>query len=359
MFSCFAKSFIGFIHLEPWLWKIIITVIVLACSYFLIKGIIALIHVRFFKDVNARRVNFIFLKPLLVILWIIGITYALDVWAGEYQFQKVETTIRSLRNTFILLSILWLSFRWKAQLFVHLINKGKNIKSTDRTSLEFISRILSVVLIFIFALFVMQVWDVPIAPLLAFGGVGAAVIGFASQDMISNFFGSFMIHATRPFSKGEVVDIPEKKLYGTVEEIGWYMSMIRDFDKCPHYIPNSFFTKLYIKNVSRRSHRRIDETIGVRYEDFSKIPNLIKEIYSYLNNHSELDSQLPLYVNFENFGAYSLDIHIRVYTKTPNYDVYINTRHEMLIEIKNMMTKLGADVPFPTTTVHLSKESKD
>ena len=55
--------------------------------------------------------------------------------------------------------------------------------------------------------------------------------------MISNFFGGFMIYVTHSFGIGDWINLPDHNVEGYVEEIGWYTTRIRTFEKRPIYVP--------------------------------------------------------------------------------------------------------------------------
>jgi small-conductance mechanosensitive channel len=63
-------------------------------------------------------------------------------------------------------------------------------------------------------LIILQIFGVNIAPLLAFGSIGAASIGFAGKDVMANFCSGIMLHITRPFIIGDQIYLPEKNLEG-------------------------------------------------------------------------------------------------------------------------------------------------
>jgi MscS family membrane protein len=49
------------------------------------------------------------------------------------------------------------------------------------------------------------------------------------------------------------------------------MTRIRTFSKNPIYIPNSIFASIPIETPSRMTNRRINEVVGIRYDDIAKI----------------------------------------------------------------------------------------
>ena len=63
----------------------------------------------------------------------------------------------------------------------------------------------------------MQTLGFSVAGVLTFGGIGGIAIGFAAQDMLSNFFGGLMIYLDRPFKIGDWVRSPDREIEGVVE----------------------------------------------------------------------------------------------------------------------------------------------
>jgi MscS family membrane protein len=157
---------------------------------------------------------------------------------------------------------------------------------------------------------------------LAFGGVGGIAVGFAARDLLANFFGGLMIYMDRPFNVGEWIRSPDKEIEGTVEKIGWRLTTIRTFDKRPLYIPNSIFNNISVENPSRMSNRRIKETIGIRYDDLSKMEKIINDVRKMLKEHADIDTTKTLIVNFNEFAPSSLDFFIYTFTKTTDWIRY-------------------------------------
>lgn len=116
-----------------------------------------------------------------------------------------------------------------------------------------------------------------------------------------------MIYLDRPFSVGDWIRSPDQEIEGTVEDIGWRLTRIRTFDKRPLYIPNSVFANIAVENPSRMTHRRIFETLGIRYTDINKMNTIVDAVKSMLTEHPEIDSKQTLIVNFDKFSPSSVD----------------------------------------------------
>jgi MscS family membrane protein len=183
--------------------------------------------------------------------------------------------------------------------------------------------------------------------------VGGIVIGFAAKDMLSNIFGGLMIQLDKPFSTGDWIRSSEFE--GTVEKIGWRMTRIRTFSKNPVYIPNSLFSSIPIETPSRMTNRRVNEVIGLRYDDIDKIPSVVTDIDNYLKANDAIDQSQAVRVFFNYFNASSVDINVYCFTKSIDKDSYHKVKQEILLKISEIIASHGAEIAFPTQTLHIQK----
>jgi MscS family membrane protein len=223
----------------------------------------------------------------------------------------------------------------------------------DLTTVKALGKAMRAVVFVVCLLVVLQTLGISISGLLAFGGVGGIAVGFAAKDLLANFFGGLMIYLDRPFKVGDWVRSPDKNIEGTVEDIGWRLTRIRTFDKRPLYVPNSTFTSISVENPSRMLNRRIYETIGLRYQDARQVPNIVKEVREMLATHPDIDTNQTLIVNFNSFGAHSLDFFVYTFTKTTDWVEFHKIKEQVLLKIMSIVHKHGADMAFPTQTLHL------
>jgi MscS family membrane protein len=197
------------------------------------------------------------------------------------------------------------------------------------------------------------VLGISISGMLAFGGMGGLIVGMAAKDLLANFFGSIMIYLDRPFNIGDWIRSPDRSIEGTVEKIGFRLTVIRTFDKRPLYVPNSVFTNIAVENPSRMHNRRIKETIGIRYKDAKKLPIILDEVRDMLINHPDIDDTQTLIVNFDAFGASSLEFFIYTFTKTTNWIEFHHIKQNVMLQILNIIHDHDADCAFPTRTLHV------
>jgi MscS family membrane protein len=153
---------------------------------------------------------------------------------------------------------------------------------------------------------------------------------------------------------GDWIRSPDRSIEGTVENIGWRSTRIRTFDQRPLYVPNAAFTTIAVENPSRMRNRRIYETIGVRYCDFSLLGKIVNDVRKMLQEHEDIDTGRTLIVNFNAFGAASLDFFVYTFTHTTDWVRYHEVKHDVLLKIGDIILARGAEIAFPTTTVHLA-----
>ena len=170
--------------------------------------------------------------------------------------------------------------------------------------------------------------------------------------MLANFLGGLSIYLDRPFAVGDWIRSPDRSIEGTVEDIGLRVTRIRTFDQRPLYVPNSTFSSVSLENPSRMTNRRIYETIGVRYEDAGRVAKIVSDVQTMLKEHEDIAQDRTMIVNFNHMGPSSLDFFIYAFTKTTNWVEYHAIKENMLLRILEIVERNGAQIAFPTQTIH-------
>ncbi len=220
-----------------------------------------------------------------------------------------------------------------------------------------ISRVLQAAIVIVLGIFLLQIFGVSVTGILTFGGVGGLIVGFAAKDMLENFFGGLMLHMDRPFKTGDWIRSPDRALEGTVERIGWRQTLIRTHSRNALYIPNGMFLTIIIENPGRMTHRMIKETIGLRYDDLGRVQPIVAEVQKHLENSPDFDPEMPMLVRFDAFSESSLDFYVQCYTREVNRAQYSAIKQKLLLDVAGIVEQHGAEMAFPTRTVHLQSES--
>jgi MscS family membrane protein len=294
-------------------------------------------------------------RPVHLIIWIVALAWIARVLQAQWPEPDFREELLQVRNVAIVIAVAW--FCWK---FVQLmtrttISRGREGgQEFDVTTVYALSKLGRLVIFVVTAITVAHTLGFNVGALLALGGVGGIAVGLAAKDLLANFFGGLTIYLDRPFSVGDWIRSPDKSIEGTVEYISWRHTRIRAFNKNPIYVPNAVFTTIVVENPSRMTHRRIKETLGLRYDDFAQVEAIVAEIKTLLHDHPDMDNTQTLIVNFNQFGASSLDIMIYAFTKTRAWIEYHRVKQDVLLQIGHIVASHGAEIAFPTQTLHLA-----
>lgn len=295
--------------------------------------------------------------PLSWLILILGLIWAVEISEGHFQTALFSPDnlglIRQL--AFIALITLFL-VRFITLAETHFEDDIRSGKASDGnrldpTTLHAVAKLLRLSAIISGALIALPTLGIEITALLAFGGIGGIAVGFAAQDLLSNFFGGLMIYLDRPFTIGDWIRSPDRQIEGTVESIGWRLTVVRTFDKRPLYIPNSVFTTLSLENPSRMTNRRIYETIGIRYQDADKMGAIVERVKEMLKKHEDIDAGQTLIVNFNAYAESSLDFFVYTFTKTTDWIRFHEIKQDVMLRIIEIVHAAGADFAFPTRTI--------
>jgi MscS family membrane protein len=224
----------------------------------------------------------------------------------------------------------------------------------DKTTAHALGKLLRLVVIITAGLVILQTLGYSISGVLAMGGVGGIAVGFAAKDLLANFFGGLIVYLDRPFAVGDWIRSPDREIEGTVEAIGWRVTVIRNFQSQPMYVPNSVFTTVIVENPSRMQNRRIYETIGLRYTDLTNMDKVVSEVETMLRRHEAIDADKTMMVNFNEFGASSLDFFIYCFTHTTSWVEFHEVKQDVMLQIADIIKANHAEIAFPTSTIHLA-----
>ena len=92
--------------------------------------------------------------------------------------------------------------------------------------------------------------------LLTASGIGAAAVGFGAKALMENLLSGVVIYLFRPFTVGDWIDLPDKRLAATARTIGSYYTELFTAEREPLFVPNALFAGFAVANDSRRDHRR-------------------------------------------------------------------------------------------------------
>ena len=354
------QRLIEIFKVNPWVFEIFLILFLTAVASgirrFLLKHAEkkAVASKTLWDDALIKAIN----KPAGALLWIIGISFAIDVIYVELESEaEIFAAVDPLRSVAIIGTLCWFLLRLIRNIEIGYVKKKEEAKETyDHTTIDMATKLLRLVVMITAALVVMQTLGISITGILAFGGVGGIAVGFAAREMIANFFGGLMLYLDRPFVVGDTITSSDKDIEGTVERIGWRQTEIRRFDSRTLYVPNSNFTTMAVLNMTRQTNRRIFEYVGIRYDDATCLVGIVDDVKAMLQSHPDIDQDNSMMVNFDRFAASSLDIFVYCFTKTVVWADYHQVKQDVLVKVMNIIEQHGAEIAFPTSTLHLVEQ---
>lgn len=341
--------------LDAWVLQVFIVVFVTLAVSLIVKRLLSRVAVKLESTANPWDDALIkaLRKPLTVLIWIIGIAFAAEIIEAKTDAALFEA-VEPIRDVGIITVIAWFLVRFirAAEANVLAVQEASG-KKVDHTTADAVAKLLRLSVIITAVLVTLQTLGFSISGVLAFGGIGGIAVGFAAKDLLANFFGGLLIYLDRPFAVGDWIRSPDRNIEGTVEEIGWRLTRIRTFDSRPLYVPNSVFPTIAVENPSRMQNRRIYETVGVRYDDAAKVGAIVADVTEMLNSHPEIQTDRTLMVNFTTCSASSLDFFIYCFTRTAVWAEFHRVKQDVLLKVLEIVDRHGAEVAFPTRTVHV------
>ncbi|WP_101676029.1 mechanosensitive ion channel family protein [Alloalcanivorax mobilis] len=291
--------------------------------------------------------------PVRLMVWVAGLSVAAEMLQAVSESEIFEYVGEARRIAFIAIIAYFLT-RLVTNIENNLVDARRMRKPMDKTTASAIGKLLRISVIITSLLIILQSLGYSISGVLAFGGVGGVAVAFAAKDLLANFFGGMMVYLDKPFRVGDWIRSPDRAIEGTVEHIGWRLTRIRTFDQRPLYVPNSLFTTVVLENPSRMFNRRINEKIGIRYDDWRKMPDIVAEVRQMLIDHEEIETDSrTLIVNFDTYADSYIEFFIYTFTKTTDWVRYHEIKQDVLMRIMNIVHDRGAQFAFPTRTLHM------
>ncbi len=296
------------------------------------------------------------ISPAVAIVWGVSLYFVGLALAGPFELVAVETVLPVLLQVFVLLMVAWMGLR-----ITRVVERGypthvlsKQGRAPDPMLVDALAKITRILIFTVIGLMILRVLNFSIASLLAFGGVAGIAVGFAAQGVTANLFGALVVYLDQPFKVGEWIVLPAQNVFGTVEHIGWRTTMLRGFDTRPYYVPNQIFNTSVVQTPPRMQARRINETISIRYADFSKLADIVEECRQHVAKHPDIDHSQSELVYFSKYGNHALEIMVYCFARTLVWKDSLAIQERLLIELGDIVHRHGAQLAVPISQVEIT-----
>ncbi len=215
----------------------------------------------------------------------------------------------------------------------------------DEILINFVSSILSTVLLLFIIVAALDQLGVDTTSLIALLGAAGLAVGLALQGSLQNFAAGVMLIIFRPFKAGDFVEAGG--VSGVVENISIFSSIFRTGDNREVIIPNGAIYGGTITNFSARETRRVDMVFGIGYgDDIRQAKEVIRGILE--NDARILKEPAPLIAVGE-LADSSVNFNVRPWVKSGDY---WGVKFDLTEEIKLAFDAKGISIPYPQMDVH-------
>ena len=186
--------------------------------------------------------------------------------------------------------------------------------------------------------------------LTAIATIGAAAtlaIGFAMQDVLSNFVAGIFIYTDKPFKIGDWIEWDGNS--GVVEDISLRVTRVKTFDNELLTVPNSQLTDGVIKNPVAEDKLRLKFVFGIGYGD--DIDKATEIIIQEAEKHANIMDDPAPSVRLIELGDSSVGLQSRIWISQPSRADFIKTRAEYVKAVKQRFDEEDINIPYPNRTI--------
>ena len=274
---------------------------------------------------------------------------------------NIQNFIDLINRTLITIFIFWLLH----QLTVPFAFLVKSFEEKLTTALvDWTLKGLKIIIIVLGIVAILELWGIKVGPVIAGLGLFGVAVALGAQDLFKNLISGIMILMERRFKIGDVINI-KGEAEGTVEQIGFRSTLIREFNSNVVTVPNFKFAEQSVVNHSRRIHRRIRWIVGLEYrtsvDQLKNIRNNVKKFIDEDENFANDGSSYykSSFVRIENFSDSSIDMLVECFTKNSNWSNFIEIKEKLAIRIKEIVEKENAGFAFPSQSIYVESFSNN
>jgi len=264
-----------------------------------------------------------------------------------------QSFIDSVNKSLITILIFWLIHQF-IQPVTYLL--GGLEKLLTRELIGWIVKALKILIFILGAAAVLELWGIKIGPIIAGLGLVGVAVALGAQDLFKNLISGILVLVEKRFKVGDWI-IVENIIEGIVESIGFRSTVVRKFDKSLAIIPNFQFAENAVINVSATTNWIISWVITLQYNTtVEQLKKVRDEIEKYITTHKDYKISLGHAVRVDKFSDSSIDMYIRCFTVTDDWDEWLAVKERLAIEIKQIVEKNNASFAFPSQSIYVEKK---
>ena len=277
-----------------------------------------------------------------------GLAVGADI-IGVYDITEAQSLGVAASKGLIILIAVWFLGSWLSGRVRRFGDKmDRTNTGAGKTLFAFLGSLVKFAALAVGLIAALQQFGFPIASLVAVVGAAGLAIALALQDTLKAVAAGVIIAILRPYRIGDFVEIDGE--LGTVADITPFTTILNTLDNKQVIITNDAAWAATIENFNANPRRRLDEIIGISYDDDIRKAMAIMERVVTSDPRALKDP--PFWVKVNTLNEYSVDLRFRIWCKTADY---FDFRCDMLQYIKEAFDEEGITIPFPHQ-VEIAKE---
>ncbi len=261
--------------------------------------------------------------------------------------------VDTINRTLITIFIFWVMHQIVEPISYILSGLGKVL---TRELIGWIIKSLKILIFILGLAAVLELWGIKIGPIIAGLGLFGVAVALGAQDLFKNLISGILVLVEKRFKIGDWI-LVEDIIEGIVEKIGFRSTVVRKFDKSIAIIPNFQFAENAVINISQTTNWIISWTINLQYDTTVDQLKIIRnEIEDFIKKHEDYKPDLGYAVRIDKFADSSIDMYIRCFTKTDDWDEWLAVKERLAIGIKQIVEKHKASFAFPSQSIYVEKK---
>ena len=261
--------------------------------------------------------------------------------------------VDTINRTLITIFIFWVMHQIVEPISYILSGLGKVL---TRELIGWIIKSLKILIFILGLAAVLELWGIKIGPIIAGLGLFGVAVALGAQDLFKNLISGILVLVEKRFKIGDWI-LVEDIIEGIVEKIGFRSTVIRKFDKSIAIIPNFQFAENAVINISQTTNWIISWIINLQYDTtVDQLKTIRNEIENYIKENEDFKPELGYAVRVDKFADSSIDMYIRCFTKTDDWDEWLAVKERLAISIKQIVEKNKASFAFPSQSIYVEKK---
>ena len=325
--------------------------------FLIFRGLISRLIIKKLELISKRTTNKLddtFVKAMVGPARFLPIVLGFFIASYYMSFsEETRNFVDNINRTLITILIFWIIHQIIEPISYILSGLGKIL---TRELIGWIIKSLKILIFILGTAAVLELWGIKIGPIIAGLGLFGVAVALGAQDLFKNLISGILVLVEKRFKMGDWI-LVEGIIEGIVEKIGFRSTVIRKFDKSIAIIPNFQFAENAVINISQTTNWIISWTINLQYDStIDQLKTIRNEIEDYIKTNDDYKPELGYAVRVDKFADSSIDMYIRCFTKTDDWDEWLAVKERLAIQIKQIVEKNEASFAFPSQSIYVEKK---